>query len=82
MKNVIKKVEAQIAYEREERIFKENQREYDLLIKAEIKTKANRAKEDSNSTNMDFTNEATPAEEGEDGSDRFRFWKTEAFKAK
>lgn len=44
MKNVIRKIEAQIAYEREERIFRENQREYDMLIKAEIKNKANKAK--------------------------------------
>jgi hypothetical protein len=51
-----------------------------VLIKAETKSRATRAKEDSNSGNMDFTAES--AAEDEDGSGRFRFWKTEAFKAK
>lgn len=62
IRNVLRKVEAQIAYEKEERIFRENQREYDILIKAEAKNRANRAKEDSN--NMDFTEPAPEAEEG------------------
>lgn len=44
MKNIIKKLEAQIAYEREERIFRENQREYDILIKSEVKNNPNKVK--------------------------------------